>query len=102
LPSVIYIDKRGHKFVGVRAYDTAILSPESVGQGFKWLMGTSSPISFAAAALEMSPEECSAEIIRTLLAQAKTETGDFEAGGASVTALRFSIGRLPSGLCRGR
>ena len=85
LPSVIYIDKRGHKFVGVRAYDKAILSPENVAQGFKRLMGTSSPISFAAATLEMSPEECSADIIRTLLGQAKTETGDFEADGAIVT-----------------
>ena len=73
LPSVIYIHKGGQKFVGVRAYDKAILSPENVAQGFKRLMGTSSPIRFAAAALEMSPEECSAEIIRTLLAQAKTE-----------------------------
>ena len=59
LPSVIYIDKRGHKFVGVRAYDKAILSPENVAEGFKRLMGTSSPISFAAAMLERSPEECS-------------------------------------------
>lgn len=85
LPSVIYIDKRGHKFVGMRAYDRVSLSPENIAQGFKRLMGTSSPISFASAAIEMSPEECSAEIIRTLLAQAKTEVGDFEAGGAVVT-----------------
>ena len=85
LPSVIYIDKRGHKFIGVRAYDKVILSPDNVGQGFKRLMGTSSPISFAAAALEMSPEECSSDIIRTLLGQAKTETGDFDTVGAIVT-----------------
>jgi molecular chaperone DnaK len=85
LPSVIYIDKRAHKFVGVRAYDKAILSPENVAQGFKRLMGTNSPIRFAAAALDMSPEECSAEIIQMLLAQAKTETGDFEIEGAIVT-----------------
>ena len=85
LPSVIYIDKRGHKFVGVRAYDRAILSPENVAQGFKRLMGTSSPISFAAATLEMAPEECSADIIRTLLGQAKTEAGNFGADGAVVT-----------------
>jgi molecular chaperone DnaK len=85
LPSAIYIDKRGHKFVGVRAYANGFLSPENVAQGFKRLMGTSSPISFAATALEMSAEECSAEIIRTLLGQAKTETGDFDAGGAVVT-----------------
>lgn len=85
LPSVIYIDKRGHKFVGVRAYDRSMLSPENVAQGFKRLMGTSSPISFAAATIEMSPEECSADIIRTLLGQAATETGSFEVDGAVVT-----------------
>ena len=85
LPSVIYIDKRGHKFIGMRAYDKAILSPENVAQGFKRLMGTSSPIRFAAAALEMSPEQCSEDIIRTLLGQAKTEAGDFDVVGAVVT-----------------
>ena len=85
LPSVIYIDKRGHKFIGGRAYAQTILSPENVAQRFKRLMGTSSPMSLASAALEMSPEECSADIIRTLLGQAKTETGDFDADGAVVT-----------------
>ena len=85
LPSVIYIDKRGHKFIGGRAYAQTILSPENVVQRFKRLMGTSSPMSLASAALEMSPEECSADIIRTLLGQAKTETGDFDADGAVVT-----------------
>ena len=85
LPSVIYIDKRGHKFIGGRAYDKTILSRENVAEGFKRLMGTSSPMSFAAAALEMSPEECSADVVRTLLGQARTETGDFDADGAVVT-----------------
>ena len=85
LPRVIYIDKRGHKFIGGRAYAQTILSPENVAQRFKRLMGTSSPMSLASAALEMSPEECSADIIRTLLGQAKTETGDFDADGAVVT-----------------
>ena len=85
LPSVIYIDKRGHKFVGARAYDRTILSPENVAHGFKRLMGTGTPISFAAAASEMSPEECSTDIIRTLLGQAKTEIGDFNVDGAVVT-----------------
>ena len=85
LPSVIYIDKRGHKFIGGRAYAQTILSPENVAQRFKRLMGTSSPMSLASAAQEMSPEECSADIIRTLLGQAKTETGDFDADGAVVT-----------------
>lgn len=85
LPSVIHINKRGHKFVGARAYDNAILSPENVAQGFKRMMGTSNPTWFADAALEMSPEQCSADIIRTLLRQAKTEAGDFDVDGAVVT-----------------
>lgn len=85
LPSVIYIDKRGHKFVGARAYDKTILSPDDVAQRFKRLMGTKSPKSFVAAGLEMSPEECSADIIRTLLAQARTEAGEFEPEGTIVT-----------------
>ena len=85
LPSVIYIDKRGHKFIGGRAYDKTIISRENVAEGFKRLMGTSSPISFAAAGLEMSPEECSADVIRTLIGQANTEAGDFDADGAVIT-----------------
>ncbi len=48
-------------------------------------MGTSSPMSFATANHEMSCEECSADIIRTLLGQANSEAGNFEVDGAVVT-----------------
>lgn len=85
LPSAIYIDKRGHKFIGARAADKAMLSPENAAQGFKRLMGTSSPIEFSAAGIEMSPEECSADIIRTLLAQAATESGSSDNEGTIVS-----------------
>lgn len=85
LPSVISINKLGHRFVGNRAYQQALLSPENVAQGFKRLMGTNSPITFAASGVTMSPEECSAEIIRTLLSQVKTESGDTQIEGAVVT-----------------
>jgi len=85
LPSVIYIDKRGHKFVGSRAYDQTVLSPDNVAHGFKRLMGTKSPITIAAAGIIMTPEEASAEIIRTLLAQAATEGGGREINGTIVT-----------------
>lgn len=85
LPSVIYLDKRGHKFVGTRAYDKAVLSPGNVAHGFKRLMGTSSPIELTGAGATMTPEECSAEILRTLVGQAHTELGEFEVEGAVVT-----------------
>jgi molecular chaperone DnaK len=85
LPSVIYFDKRGHRLYGRRAYDQAMLSPDSVALGFKRLMGTSTPITIPAAGLSLSPEECSAEIIRQLLGQAATETGGATITGAIIT-----------------
>lgn len=85
LPSVIHIDRRGHKFVGVRAYEQAFRSPENVAQGFKRLMGTNTPIRLSASETTMTPEEASGEIIRTLVGQAASETGETENSGAIVT-----------------
>ena len=85
LPSVIYFDRRGHKFVGVRAYEQAFRSPDNVAQGFKRLMGTGTPLHFAASGNTMMPEEASAEIIRTLYGQAVTESGVSDILGAVVT-----------------
>src|SRR5581483_12497991 len=75
LPSIIYIDKRGHRLYGRRAHDQAFVAPENVAAGFKRLMGTSTPIEVRGAELTVTAEECSAEIIRQLLGQAFTETG---------------------------
>ena len=48
LPSVIYIDQRGHRLYGRRAYEQTRLSPDNVAKGFKRLMGTSTPMEFRA------------------------------------------------------
>ncbi len=85
MPSVIHIDRRGNRTVGVRAYDQAILSPENVAQGFKRMMGTATPLRFAASGQEMSPEACSAELLRTLVGYALVETGEAAVDGAVVT-----------------
>ena len=44
LPSVIYLDKRGHRFVGKSAQDRIMSAPANVAAGFKRLMGTKSPV----------------------------------------------------------
>jgi molecular chaperone DnaK len=85
LPSVIYIDKRGHRLYGRRAHDQALVSPENVAAGFKRLMGSSTPIEIKGADLKLTPEECSAEIIRQLLGQAFTEIGALQVTGAVIT-----------------
>ncbi len=83
LPSVIYVDRRGHRFVGKSAYDRTVSSPQSVASGFKRLMGTNSPLRINSE--EWTPEACSAEVIRTLVAQAATETGEQNIKGAVIT-----------------
>ncbi|MDW9565793.1 Hsp70 family protein [Sinorhizobium meliloti] len=83
LPSVIYIDRRGHRFVGKSAYDRTVTSPKSVASGFKRLMGTKSPVRINDE--EWTPEECSAEVIRTLISQANTESGGQAIEGTVIT-----------------
>lgn len=65
-PSAIFIDRRGNKYVGKRAYDSAPHSPDNAALLFKRLMGTSTPIRLAAVNMTMTPEECSSEILKTL------------------------------------
>lgn len=85
LPSVIYVDKRGHKLFGKRAYDQTLLSPDNVISGFKRLMGTSTKLELKSANLEFTPEECSAEILKHLIGQAFAETGAQEIIGTVIT-----------------
>jgi len=63
-PSAIFIDRRGNKYLGRRAYDSAAKSPDNAATKFKRIMGTSTPIQLAAIDLTMTPEQCSAEIIK--------------------------------------
>lgn len=65
-PSAIFIDKRGNKYVGSRAYNNAARNPDNAATLFKRLMGTSTPVKLPAVNLTMTPEECSAEILRVL------------------------------------
>jgi molecular chaperone DnaK len=65
-PSAIFIDKRGNKYVGSRAYNNAARNPDNAATLFKRLMGTSTPVKLPSVNLTMTPEECSAEILRVL------------------------------------
>ncbi|NLV45896.1 MAG: Hsp70 family protein [Candidatus Hydrogenedentes bacterium] len=65
-PSAIYIDRRGNKYIGKRAYDLAPYSPDNAATLFKRVMGTSTPIHFKAMNMTKTPEECSAEILKVL------------------------------------
>lgn len=63
-PSAIFIDKRGNKYFGKRAYDGAAKNPDNAATKFKRMMGTSTPVKLPAVNVTMTPEECSAEILK--------------------------------------
>ncbi len=84
-PSAIYIDRRGNKYVGKRAYDTAPYSPESSATLFKRLMGTSTPITFAATGMTSTPEACSAEVLKVLFGYLPEEIRNDPRTGTVIT-----------------
>jgi len=63
-PSAIFIDRRGNKYLGKRAYDSAAKNPDNAATKFKRMMGTSTPVKLDAVNIIMTPEECSAEILK--------------------------------------
>lgn len=65
-PSAIYIDRRGNKYIGKRAYDSAPHSPGNAAMLFKRLMGTSTPVQLSAVNQTKTPEECAAEVLKVL------------------------------------
>lgn len=65
-PSAIFIDRRGNRLVGNRAYNSAPGAPDSSAILFKRLMGSSTPVVLKAANVTLTPEQCSAEVLKTL------------------------------------
>lgn len=65
-PSAIYIDKRGNRYYGLKAYNQAPYNPNNSATLFKRFMGTKTKIDFETAGISMTPEECSAEILKVL------------------------------------
>jgi len=84
-PSAIFIDKRGNKYVGWRAYNNAARSPDNAATLFKRLMGSNTLLQMPAVKLSMTPEECSAEILRMLFSYLPDAIRDEENTGTVIT-----------------
>jgi molecular chaperone DnaK len=84
-PSAIFIDRRGNKYVGRLAYDNAPRTPDSAAILFKRIMGTSTPVKLSAVNLTMTPEECSAEILRVLFGYLPEEMWNSQDIGTVIT-----------------
>ena len=84
-PSALYFDKRGNKYVGSRAYNSASRSPDNAALLFKRFMGTSTKIKISAVNKEFTPEECSAEILKTLYGYLPEEIKNSDLTGTVIT-----------------
>lgn len=89
-PSVFGIDKSKNKVVGKRAYER--LYKDASEEEFsnhkaevKRLMGTSETVHFARINQDMTPEEISAEILRSLKEDILRKYPDFETRAAVIT-----------------
>ena len=84
-PSAIFIDRRGTKYLGKRAYDGAAKNPDNAATKFKIMMGTSTPVNLSAVNLTMSPEECSAEVLKLCFGYLPEEIRNHPETGTVIT-----------------
>lgn len=83
-PSVVRVLRSGALMVGRRAYNAVSEDPDNVAQEFKRLMGQRYSKTFPASGRVMTPEEISAEVLKSLLADARRRTNE-EVRAACVT-----------------
>jgi molecular chaperone DnaK len=74
-PSVVRIDGRGGRTVGRRAHRALDGDPANTRGEWKRLMGTAERLPFEAASAALLPEELSAEVIASLLADVRDAAG---------------------------
>lgn len=84
-PSAIYIDKRGNRYYGQRAYDNAPRNPNNSATLFKRFMGTSTKVEIKGAEITLTPEECSAEILKVLFGYLPEEIREAEDTAVVIT-----------------
>ena len=74
-PSVVRLDARGGVTVGERARRLLDSDPNNTRAEFKRLMGTAQTLDFAAAKLSRTPEQLSAEVLRSLRKDVEQQLG---------------------------
>ena len=84
-PSVILMDRRGNKYLGNRAYNTAPWQHENAALLFKRLIGTNTSINFPAVNITMTPQDCSVEILKLMVGYLPEEIRNDHDTGTVIT-----------------
>lgn len=74
-PSIVRVDRKGRFTVGPRARRYLDKDPANTRAGFKRLMGTGKPIDFPASGTAFTPEQLSAEVLRSLRDDVREQLG---------------------------
>ena len=90
-PSVVRIDGRGGRTVGRRALPGLAGDPANTRGEFKRLMGTAERLRFEAAGAELLPEELSAAVLTSLLADARDVLGFLPRAAVISTPALFEL-----------
>jgi len=90
-PSVVRIDGRGAELVGRRAFRFLETDPGSTRGELKRLMGTEERLRFEASGRSFLPEELSAKVLASLLADAEAVLGYRPAAAVVSTPALFEL-----------
>ncbi|MCI0615296.1 Hsp70 family protein, partial [bacterium] len=91
-PSVVRVEKSGRIIVGKRAYNTLFADPDNAAAEFKRWMGQSDRKNFLAVGKLLSAEDLSAEVLKSLIEDAKRQTTDVI--NAAVITVPAAFGQL--------
>ena len=83
-PSVVRVLRSGSVMVGRRAYNAIAEDPDNVAAEFKRLMGQKFQQQFPASGRSMSPEELSAEVLKSMLGDARRRQANVDDLAAAV------------------
>ncbi|HEX8422460.1 MAG TPA: Hsp70 family protein, partial [Pyrinomonadaceae bacterium] len=83
-PSVVRVLRSGSVMVGRRAYNAIAEDPDNVAAEFKRLMGQKFQQQFPASGRSMSPEELSAEVLKSMVGDARRRQSNTEELTAAV------------------
>ena len=90
-PSAVHILRSGRILVGKCAYNAVVEDPENVATEFKRSMGQKVSKTFLARGRAMSPEELSAEILKSLLEKICLRDSGKRGGAGGGLALQATI-----------
>ena len=75
-PSAISFDKRGQLYVGERALNPELLGKKDAFREFKRMMGKNHVYNFKSSGLKKTPEDLSAEVLKSLRGDVEQKTGE--------------------------